>query len=176
MVDTETTGFNRGFRNGGSICDGHRIVEIGCVEIVDNVITGREFHAYVNPERSMETGAINVNGLTDSFLSDKPLFKDVAKGLVDFISGADFLVIHNAPFDIAFLDQEFHLLDSHLRPVGSFSVEDTLTFARVVFPGESNRLEDLCRRFSLGCEGLHGALQDAKLLARVYLNLIFLGI
>lgn len=178
-LDTETTGFNKNHGNGrklGSICDGHRVVEIGCVEIVDNVITGREFHAYVNPERSMDPKATSVNGLTDFFLSDKPLFKDVAASFIKFIAGADLIVIHNALFDIAFIDQEFNLLDASLQPKQNFRVEDTLAFARSVFPGDANRLQDLCRRFSLSCEGLHGALQDARLLAQVYLNLIFFGI
>lgn len=179
-LDTETTGFNKNHGNGrklGSICDGHRVVEIGCVEILNGVITGREFHSYINPKRSVDPKAVAVHGLTDAFLSDKPVFKDVAATFLDFIRGADLIVIHNAAFDIAFLDQEFDYLEGYQKPKGVFRVEDTLELAREVFPGEANRLEDLCRRFSLnGRAGLHDALSDARMLAEVYIRLIDFGI
>lgn len=174
-LDTETTGMNKRGRNGGLICDGHRIVEIGCVEVVDGIVTGREFHSYVNPEQSVDPKAVAVHGLTDSFLSDKPKFKDVAVAFLEFIKGADLIVIHNAAFDIAFIDKEFDLLDGDQKPKGVFRVEDTLELARELFPGEANRLEDLCRRFSLnGRDGSHDALSDARMLAQVYVRLIYL--
>jgi DNA polymerase-3 subunit epsilon len=172
VLDTETTGLNRG-RNGGDVASGHRIVEIGCVEIIDGRITGKVFHSYIQPGMGVQPKAVAVHGITDAFLKDKPTFKQVADEFVQFISGAQEIVIHNARFDVAFLDQEFHLLSNDQRPKGLFFVTDTLEIARELFPGEGNRLEDLCNRFGIRCpDGFHGALSDAKVLAEVYLNLI----
>lgn len=167
MLDTETTGINK--KRGSNVCDGHRVVEIGCIEMVDGVLTGRQFHTYLKPDRVIDPKAVAVHGITDRFLVDKPLFRDVVADFVRFIRGAN-LVIHNASFDIAFLDQEFKLLDVGLQPVGEvFKVVDTLDMARNLFPGARNGLDDLCRRFNLvGRTGVHGALLDASLLAVIY--------
>ena len=168
VLDTETTGLNR--RRDGAVCDGHRLVEIGAVEIIDGGITGKTFHSYLDPGQPVDPKAVAVHGLTDSFLQDKPLFTDIAQSFIDFIKGADFIVIHNAPFDLAFIDQEFQRLHRRQQPIGRFNVIDTLDVTRGMFPGESNRLDDLCRRFSItGRQGRHGALEDAWILAHIYL-------
>jgi DNA polymerase-3 subunit epsilon len=168
-LDTETTGLNR--RRRGAVCDGHRIIEIGCVEIVNGELTGREFHRYVNPERSVDPKATAVHGITDRFLKGKRTFNAVASDLLSFIRGADIL-IHNAPFDIAFLDKEFELLDAGSQPREEvFTVIDTLDMARGMFPGERNSLDALCRRYGIGGRKLHGALSDAIILAKVYIRM-----
>jgi DNA polymerase III subunit epsilon len=167
VLDTETTGFTR---KCDDVSKDHRVIEIGCVEIVNGVITDRVFHVYVNPCRSVDTKAVKVHGLTDDFLKDKPLFKDIAERFISFISGADCIVIHNAKFDVAFIDKEFRLLAEHMQPRTTFHVVDTLQLARDMFPGMKNGLDDLCDRLAIkGRDGIHGALLDAKLLARVYL-------
>lgn len=164
-LDTETTGFSRGL----DPSLGHRIVEIACVEIVDGVITGNHFHSYVNPQRKMSPGAMRVHGLTDVFLSDKPLFKDVSEAFLHFI-GTDLIVIHNASFDIKFIDKEFILLDNW--PVSAFRFIDTLLLSRSLFPGLPNNLDSLCHRFNIPERYIHSALGDATILAHIYLHLI----
>ena len=163
VLDTETTGL--------SPKEGDRIVEIGCVELVDRFPTGKVYHEYINPQRSMPTAAFNVHGLSEEFLSDKPLFGDLAPDFLSFIEGAK-LIIHNASFDIGFLNFELELVS---RPVISWShVIDTLKMARQKYPGAANNLDALCRRFSIdnSSREKHGALLDSELLAEVYLELI----
>jgi len=161
-LDTETTGLNP--------LDGHRIVEIGCIELDVNIPTGKEWHAYVNPQRAMPEAAFAVHGLSEAFLLKKPLFKDVAKDFFNFIAGAE-LVIHNAKFDIGFLNSE-------LKRIGMPLIEmkntiDTVQLAREKIPGAAASLDALCKRFEidLSIREKHGALLDAKLLAEVYLEL-----
>lgn len=170
VLDTETTGLNRG--NDGAVSDGHRVIEIGCVELVDGRITGRRFQTYLNPGRVVDDRAVKIHGITTEFLRGKPQFSDVVAEFLDFIRGAD-LIIHNAPFDVAFLDQEFTLLEKRLRPVGVFRVFDTLALARNMFPYRRNSLDALADFFQVGLHraGLHGALLDAEILARVYIQL-----
>ncbi len=163
MLDTETTGL--------SPKEGDRIVEIGCVEIIDRFPTGEVYHQYVNPQRSMPKPAFDVHGLSEEFLSDKPLFADLADGFLEFIDGAK-LVIHNAPFDIGFLNFE---LKQAKRPIIAWTnVIDTLKMARQKYPGAANNLDALCRRFKIdnSSREKHGALLDSELLAEVYLELI----
>lgn len=165
VLDTETTGL--------SWEKGNRVVEIGCVELLERRPTGRRFHRYLNPDRDFEPGAQEVTGLTREFLSDKPRFYEVAAELLEFIDGAE-LVIHNAAFDVGFLDQEFSRLDGPLvRIAERCRIEDTLLLARQRYPGQRNSLDALCRRLDVDNSGrqLHGALLDAQLLADVYLAL-----
>ncbi|MEX3852559.1 DNA polymerase III subunit epsilon [Paraburkholderia sp. BR10923] len=162
ILDTETTGLNaRG---------GDRILELGCVELVNRRLTGNNLHFYINPERDSDPGALAVHGLTTEFLSDKPKFAEIIDQFRDFIQGAD-LIIHNAPFDIGFLDAEFALLG--LPPVSTHCGEiiDTLAQAKQMFPGKRNSLDALCDRFGISNahRTLHGALLDSELLAEVYL-------
>jgi DNA polymerase III subunit epsilon len=164
FLDTETTGL--------SPQSGDRIVEIGCVELVDRRRTGRSLHLYLNPQRSSHPDALRVHGLTDEFLSDKPLFEAVVDQLLEFISGAE-VVIHNASFDVGFLDHELGRLN---RPSLLQSVEkitDSLSMARELFPGKANSLDALCKRLEVdnSNRALHGALLDAGLLAEVYIRL-----
>jgi DNA polymerase-3 subunit epsilon len=162
VLDTETTGLEPAL--------GHRVLEIAGVELVNRRLTGNNFHRYVNPERDSEEGALQVHGLTREFLSDKPKFAEVVSELLDYIGGAE-LVIHNAPFDIAFLDHELALLDR--GPVSEHcpSVVDTLRLARDMHPGKRNSLDALCERYQVdnSARTMHDALLDAKLLAEVYL-------
>lgn len=163
VLDTETTGL--------SWERGNRVVEIGCIELMERRPTGRRFQRYLNPGREMEPGAQEVTGLTLEFLSDKPLFTQVAQEFLEFISGAE-LIIHNADFDVGFLDYELGMLgETHGRISSHASVLDTLALARERFPGQRNSLDALCRR--LGVDNahrkLHGALLDAELLTEVYL-------
>ncbi len=163
VLDTETTGL--------SPKDGDRLVEIGCLEIVNQVATGVNFHCYVNPERDVPEGAFKVHGLSAEFLSDKPKFADVAEEFISFI-GDDPLVIHNASFDMGFINHELKMVS---RPVLEFArAIDTLLIARKRFPGAQNSLDALCRRFGIDNSNRvkHGALLDAELLAEVYLELM----
>jgi len=165
VLDTETTGL--------SWEKGNRVVEIGCVELVERRPTGRTFQRYLNPEREFEPGAQEVTGLTLEFLSDKPKFADVVDEFLAFIEGAE-LVIHNAAFDVGFLDYELSLLGEPARTIRALcGVEDSLGLARQRFPGQRNSLDALCRR--LGVDNshrhLHGALLDAQILVDVYLAL-----
>jgi DNA polymerase-3 subunit epsilon len=163
VLDTETTGL--------SWERGNRVVEIGCIELVERRPTGRRFQHYFDPGRDMELGAQEVTGLTREFLSDKPRFEHVADEFLDFIRGAE-LVIHNAGFDVGFLDYELSLISPHLgRIVDHAVVIDTLALARERYPGQRNSLDALCRRLGVdnGHRQLHGALLDAELLTEVYL-------
>jgi DNA polymerase III subunit epsilon len=163
VLDTETTGLEPSL--------GHRIIEIGCVEIVDRRCSGKVLHYYLNPERESDQAALDVHGLSSDFLADKPLFSTVAEDFLRFIDGAE-LVIHNAPFDVGFLDHELGLLGDELgRIVDRCRVLDTLVLARQLYPGQRVSLDALCRRFGVDNSNreLHGALLDARLLAEVYL-------
>ncbi len=163
VLDTETTGLEPE--------QGHRVIEIGAVELVDRKLTGRRFHRYVNPQREIDDGALSVHGITKDFLVNKPLFVDVVDELLEFIDGAE-LIIHNAPFDVMFLDHEFSRLPSVRRRIAdTCSVIDTLAMARHKHPGQKNSLDALCRRYDVdnSQRALHGALLDAEILADVYL-------
>ena len=163
VLDTETTGIDPN--------DGHRIIEIGCVELVGRKLTGRHFHRYINPEREVEAGAIEVHGITNEMLADKPLFSAVAEEFLDFVRGAE-LVIHNAPFDVGFLDMELARLPGRQPKLAEIcGVVDTLVMARQKHPGQRNSLDALCQRYYVdnSQRDLHGALLDAEILADVYL-------
>ena len=163
VLDTETTGLDPQ--------QGHRVIEIGCVEIENRRLTGRHFHCYLNPDREIDDGAVQVHGITSEFLSDKPRFKQVVSDFIDFVRGAE-LVIHNAPFDIGFLNHEIQLLQSELGTIDEMcSVIDTLVMARKKHPGQRNSLDALCKRYEVdnSQRELHGALLDAEILADVYL-------
>ncbi len=163
VLDTETTGLEAD--------QGHRIIEIGAVELIDRKQTGRRFHRYVNPRRDIDNGALAVHGITNEFLADKPDFSEIADELLQFIEGAE-LVIHNSAFDVAFLDQEFgSLTQPSVRVEETCSIVDTLALARHKHPGQKNSLDALCRRYGVdnSQRELHGALLDAEILADVYL-------
>lgn len=163
ILDTETTG--------REVQNGHRIIEIGCLELINRKITGKTFHQYVNPERESEAGALAVHGLKTEFLATKPLFKDIASPFLEFIKGAQ-LIIHNAPFDVGFIDYEFNLVNNSLGKINDHcTVLDTLLLARQLHPGQRNSLDALCKRYNVNNSHreFHGALLDAELLAKVYL-------
>jgi len=163
VLDTETTGLEPS--------QGHRIIEIGCVELVNRRLTGNTWHHYFNPEREIDAGAYAVHGLSNEFLADKPLFGDLAEEFLDYIRGAE-LIIHNAPFDVGFLNHELSLLDPPRPPVEEVaSVLDTLLMARQKHPGQKNTLDALCKRYEIdnSARTLHGALLDSEILAEVYL-------
>lgn len=163
ILDTETTGINPK--------EGHKIIEIGCVEMVNRHFTGNNFHEYLQPDREIEAEAIEVHGITNEFLKDKPRFKEVVERFMAYIKGAE-LIIHNAPFDIGFLNHELEQINS---PWGAMeqhcSVLDTLVMARKMFPGQKNNLDALCRRYAIDNSHrvLHGALLDSEILGDVYL-------
>ncbi len=163
VLDTETTGLNPK--------EGHRIIEIGCVELINRRLTGNHFHVYINPEREIDQGAIDVHGITNEFLQDKPKFKDIVDDYAEFTEGAE-LIIHNAPFDVGFLNHELSLIAGETRRIETLSsVFDTLAFARKKHPGARNTLDALCKRYGIdnSHRELHGALLDAEILADVYL-------
>lgn len=162
ILDTETTGLEPEH--------GHRIIEIGALEMEDRRLTGREFHVYLNPERDIEDGALEVHGLTVEFLADKPRFAEVAEEFLDFVRNSE-LIIHNAPFDLGFLDYEFSMLGSSEPFSAGIAVLDTLDLARELHPGQRNNLDALCKRYEVdnSSRSLHGALLDAGILADVYL-------
>ncbi len=164
VLDTETTGLNPG--------SGDRIIEIGGVELFNRRLTGRHYHAYLNPGRSSHPDALKVHGLTDEFLADKPRFEQIASDLLDFVREAE-IIIHNAPFDCAFLDAELERMGLPAFRQHVPQVTDTLLMARTQFPGKFNNLDALCKRFGIdnAHRTLHGALLDAELLAEVYLSL-----
>ncbi len=164
VLDTETTGLNARL--------GDRVIEIGCVELLSRNVTDRHFHTYVDPQRDVDEGASKIHGLTREFLSDKPKFGDIAKEFVDYIQGAE-LIIHNADFDVEFLDQELALAGFRHLSDYSPSIVDTLAMARELHPGKRNSLDALCERYAVNNahRTLHGALLDARLLAEVYLAL-----
>ena len=151
---------------------GDRVIEIGCIELLSRNVTDRQFHSYLNPEREIDEGAAKVHGLTLEFLSDKPKFPEIARQFVDYISGAE-LIIHNAPFDVEFLDRELSLAGLKKLAHYASSVVDTLAMARELHPGKRNGLDALCERYAVNNSHrtLHGALLDARLLAEVYLSL-----
>lgn len=163
VLDTETTGFEP--------TEGDRIVEIGAVELFNHMPTGRTYHQYINPERSMPKAAFEVHGLGDDFLRDKPVFKDIAQAFLDFV-GSDKMIIHNASFDMKFLNHELAVVGLPKLPMSQ--ALDTLMIARQKFPGSPASLDALCRRFGVDNSGRekHGALLDSEILAEVYLELI----
>lgn len=162
VLDTETTGIGPE--------QGHRVIEIGCVELIDRKLTGKHYHVYINPKREVDEEAFRVHGISDSFLSDKPYFEDIIDPFIQFVDKAE-LIIHNAPFDMGFLNSELRhchwkqSLDKHC------TVFDTLVFAREKHPGQRNSLDALCKRYDIDNSNreLHGALLDAEILAHVYL-------
>jgi len=165
VLDTETTGLDPKH--------GHRVIEVGCVEIENRKLTGRHFHRYLNPQRDIDEAALEVHGLTRAFLSNKPLFKQIEEEFIEFVKGAE-LVIHNAPFDVGFLDNELKLCKSSRAGMASFcGVLDTLLLARKKHPGQRNSLDALCKRYDIDNtqRQLHGALLDAEILADVYLTM-----
>ncbi|GIU44753.1 DNA polymerase III subunit epsilon [Shewanella sairae] len=168
ILDTETTGMNQ---SSGPIYLGHRIIEIGCVEVVNRRLTGRHYHEYINPQQPIDEEAIAVHGITNEFVADKPKFHQVAQSFIEFIDGAE-IVAHNANFDISFMDHEF----SMLQPLGPKTADicqilDSLAIAKHLHPGQKNNLDALCKRYGIdnSARDLHGALLDAEILADVYL-------
>ena len=163
VLDTETNGLNPQ--------EGHRIIEICCVELVNRRLTGKRFHAYINPERIIDSGAIEVHGITNQFLEDKPVFTGIVQDFIAFIQDSE-LVIHNAPFDVGFINYEFSRLNNQSGTVADYSkVFDTLSYARKKHPGQRNSLDALCKRYGIdnSHRELHGALLDAEILADVFL-------
>jgi DNA polymerase-3 subunit epsilon len=164
FLDTETTGL--------SADNGDRVIEIGCVELLHRKLTGNNLHFYLNPERDSHEDALRVHGITNEFLKDKPKFAEVVDQFLEYIEGAE-IIIHNAPFDVGFLNKELELLGR--PPLTSFvdSITDTLVMAKEMFPGKRNSLDSLCDRLEVDNSGrtLHGALLDAELLADVYINM-----
>lgn len=165
VLDTETTGLE--------LLEGHKIIEIGCVEMINRRLTGNNYHQYINPDRDIDAGAIEVHGITAEHLKDKPRFRDIANDFLEFVKGAE-IIIHNAPFDVGFLNHEFTVahgngttfcIDDHCVVV------DTLKLARTMHPGQKNDLDSLCRRYNVdnSSRTLHGALLDAEILADVYI-------
>lgn len=165
ILDTETTGL--------SPEAGHRVIEIGAVEMVDRRLTGNNYHHYINPEREVEAEAFRVHGISNEFLEDKPVFMDLIEAFIAFIDGAE-LIIHNAPFDVGFLNHEFKLVSPKYKKIARYcEVLDTLAMARKKHPGQRNSLDALCKRYEVNNENrvLHGALLDAEILADVYLRM-----
>ncbi len=167
VLDTETTGIE--------VSAGNRVIEIGCVELVGRRLTGNHYHVYLHPDREIEEGALEVHGISLDFLADKPRFREVAERFLDFVRDGE-LIIHNAPFDVGFLDNELRLWaeEQGVAPVKLreiCSVTDTLVMARRMHPGQKNNLDALCKRYNVNNEhrDLHGALLDAEILADVYL-------
>ena len=166
ILDTETTGLD--FKTG------HRIIEIGCIEIVNRKFTGNEYHTYINPDRDSDEGALRVHGLTTDFLSDKPRFSDIYEDFISFIKGSE-LLIHNAEFDVGFLDNEIKLVSKDFKPLEKevIKITDTLQIAREKHPGQRNSLDALVNRYEINGydRELHGALLDSKILGDVYLSM-----
>ena len=163
FLDTETTGLE--------IRDGHRIIEIGCVEMIDRKLTNNNYHQYIQPDRESDEGALAVHGITKEFLSDKPRFKDIAQEFLAYVDGAE-LIIHNAPFDVGFLNYEFSLLQGKAKKLeNNCDISDSLVLARQMHPGQRNSLDALCKRYDISNDHrtLHGALLDSEILADVYL-------
>jgi DNA polymerase-3 subunit epsilon len=163
VLDTETTGLDP--------LAGHRIIEIGCVELIDRRLTGNNFHRYLQPDRQIDAGASDVHGITNAFLADKPRFAEIAESFLDYVEGAE-LIIHNAAFDVGFLDREIAGWSADAPRVGDLcEVTDTLVMARRMHPGQRNSLDALCKRYGVDHRrrDLHGALLDAEILADVYL-------
>lgn len=162
VLDTETTGLDP--------AQGHRIIEIGCVELIDRRLTGRRFQRYLQPDRKIDAATVQIHGISAEFLADKPRFAEIAAELLAFIGGAE-LIIHNAPFDIGFLEQEFRRTGQPVRIGELCQVLDTLELARQRHPGQKNNLDALCKRYAIdnSHRSLHGALLDAEILAELYL-------
>ncbi|MDH4274246.1 MAG: DNA polymerase III subunit epsilon [Gammaproteobacteria bacterium] len=163
VLDTETTGLEP--------AQGHRVIEIGAVELLNRRLTGKRYHQYLQPDRDIDPGAMEVHGITPEFLADKPRFREIVDDFLAFVNGAE-LVIHNAPFDIGFLDHELRLLGEDFKRMQAYcTVADTLVMARQLHPGQKNNLDALCRRYNIdnAHRELHGALLDAEILADVYL-------
>ena len=164
VLDTETTGLDPGA--------GHRVVEVGCIELVNMVATGNSLQLYLNPEMPMPTAAQEVHGLTDAFLADKPKFAEVVDEVLAFVAGGE-IIIHNAPFDLGFLDEELRRVGRPVFRSHVAQITDSLVMAREMFPGKANSLDALCRRLEVDNSGrtFHGALLDSELLADVYINM-----
>jgi DNA polymerase-3 subunit epsilon len=165
VLDTETTGLEP--------AQGHRIIEIGCVEIVERRLTGNNFHQYLQPDREIDAAAVEVHGITNEFLADKPRFEEIHEDFLDYVGGAE-LIIHNAPFDVGFLDHELALACTEPHKIGELcAVTDTLVMAKQLHPGQRNSLDALCKRYEIdnSQRELHGALLDAEILADVYLRM-----
>lgn len=163
VLDTETTGLEAR--------QGHKIVEIGCVELINRKLTGRHYHQYINPQREVEEQAVEIHGLTNEFLNDKPVFGQIADEFLEFVKGAE-LIIHNAPFDVEFINVEFEQLNKGLANIESYcGITDSLVMARQKHPGQRNNLDALCQRYGVdnSQRDLHGALLDSEILADVYL-------
>ncbi len=163
VLDTETTGLE--------VSQGHRIIEIGCIELLNRRVSGSNWHYYFNPEREVDSGAFDVHGISSEFLQDKPRFAELADDFYSYIAGAE-LVIHNAAFDVGFLNQELARLEQPFAPLAeACSILDTLLLARQKHPGQKNNLDALCKRYGIdnSHRSLHGALLDARILADVYL-------
>lgn len=163
VLDTETTGL--------SWEAGHRVIEIGCIELIDRKLTHNNFHAFINPERAVDAAAEKVHGISSQFLSDKPLFAELAQELYDYLQGAE-IIAHNASFDVGFLDNEFRLCESQYTAMQDFAtIIDTLMLARKLHPRKRNSLDALCKRYNINTvdRTFHGALKDAKILVDVYL-------
>jgi DNA polymerase III subunit epsilon len=163
VLDTETTGLETS--------KGHRIIEIAAVEMINRKLTGHHFHRYINPEREIDAGALSVHGITADFLKDKPLFAQIAEEFMIFVKSAE-LIIHNAPFDIGFINYELHLFNKPSEKITDHcQIIDTLSMAKMRHPGQKNNLDALCKRYNIDNtqRNLHGALLDANLLAQVYL-------
>ena len=164
ILDTETTGLDPAT---------HRVIEIGCIELENRRFTRRYFHQYINPERAIDEGALTIHGISNQFLADKPLFKEIADDLFAYLKGAE-LIIHNAPFDLGFLDREFGLLKGDFGKLTDYcEVIDTLPLARQLHPGQRNNLDALCKRYKVdnSHRDLHDALKDAQLLGEIYLRM-----
>ncbi|MEE9358166.1 DNA polymerase III subunit epsilon [Candidatus Vondammii sp. HM_W22] len=165
VLDTETTGLEPR--------QGHRIIEIGCVEMIDRQLTGNNFHQYLQPDRVIDQVAMDVHGITNEFLADKPHFEDLVGDFMEYISGAE-LIIHNAPFDVGFIDNELQLLGKEWQKLSTYcQVVDTLVMAKKLHPGQRNSLDALCKRYEIdnSHRELHGALLDSEILAEVYLTM-----
>ena len=165
VLDTETTGLEPS--------QGHKIIEIGCVEMVNRRLTGNNYHQFLQPDRDIDEGAQAVHGISNDFLADKPRFADVVRDFIDYLDGAE-LIIHNAPFDVGFIDHEFKLAGEEYGKVATYcTVIDTLVMARKMRPGKKNNLDILCKEYEVNNahRELHGALLDAELLSEVYLRM-----
>jgi len=166
-LDTETTGL--------FFYESHRIVEVGCVEILNGKITSNIFHKYVNPMRKIDLGAKNITGIEDNFLLDKPKFIDIVDDLLKFLSKSDAIIIHNAKFDLGFINNELLINNYKIKNLESlFNIIDTLAFARQKFPGKKNNLDSLCERYKVNNKKrtFHGALLDATILAEIYIKMM----
>jgi DNA polymerase III subunit epsilon len=165
ILDTETTGLN--------VSEGHRLIEIGCLEMINRKLTGKRFHTYLNPEREVDAGALAVHGINNFFLKDKPVFAEIVADLINFIKDSE-LIIHNAVFDVNFINYELSLLKDNWKKVADYcQIIDTLEMARKRHVGQRNSLDALCKRYGIDntSRDLHGALLDAQLLAQVYLSM-----